>query len=79
MCLPRFIINLTPIFYDSSIRQPLTTQVTTTQRAKPLKIFTSAVVFRHGAEGNNNYRRLLSFFSILLFLIKNLNLVAWPM
>jgi hypothetical protein len=66
-----YTFNLTAIFFKisiSSIRQPLTTQVTTTRLVKPLKKFTISVVFRNGRGGNNNYRRYISDFAILLYL-----------
>jgi hypothetical protein len=57
-------------FYYSSIRQPLTTQVTTTRLAKPLKIFIISVGFQNGPRRNNNYRTsIISCLTILPYLI----------
>jgi hypothetical protein len=57
------------MFYYSSIQQPLTIQVATTQLVKPLKIFTKNAVYRNGAGVNNNYRIHLFLASVLLSLI----------
>ena len=70
MCLPRVRINLTPVIYYSSIRQPLTTQATTTRLAKPLRTFIGSVGSQNGARRNNNCRRfIISLYLIFPYLI----------